>query len=215
MATATDTLTLAQWLSPAFPVGAFAYSHGLEWAIDCGDVQTQAQIRDWVAQVVQNGAGRNDMVLLAAAYRAENSAALNRIDATARAFAASKERLQETDLQGAAFCAAISDLHGFDVKGLTYPVALGRAAALARLPLELTAQMALQAVMSNLASIAMRLVPLGQSQGQAIIRDLTPLCMDVASAACTATLDDLSATCFLTDIAAMRHETQYARICRT
>ena len=118
-------------------------------------------------------------------------------------------------MQGAAFCAALSSVWKADLKGLSYPVAVGRAAKLEGLPLELTAQFYLQAMVTNLASVAMRLVPLGQTDGQMVIRDLTPLCCEIVQRAVQADLEDLSATAFLCDIAAMKHETQYSRIFRT
>lgn len=215
MATATDTLTLAQWFSPSFPVGAFAYSHGLEWAIESGAVHDPASTNDWIAQVLAHGAGWNDTLLLAASYRAADEAAMREVDAIARALAASRERLKETDLQGAAFCKVVSNLSGISMGGLCYPVAIGWAARRATLPLELTAQMYLQSFLSNLAAVAMRLVPLGQTAGQTLIRDLTPSCIDIVDAALPRDLDDLSSTTFSADIAAMKHETQYARIFRT
>lgn len=215
MATATDILTLAQWFSPAFPVGAFAYSHGLEWAIDRGAVQTGPETQAWIVQVLHYGSGWNDCLLLAAAFRAKDRQALEEIDATSRALAASRERLQETDLQGASFCQAISGITSADLAHLTYPVAVGRAAKLENLPLEITAQHYLHALTSNLASVAMRLVPLGQTEGQTVIRTLAPDCIDIARRALAADLDDFHTSAFLSDIAAMKHETQYSRIFRT
>ena len=214
MATATDILTLTQWFSPAYPVGAFAYSHGLEWAIDAGDVATAAETSAWIEEVLRHGAGWNDSLFLAAAYRAD-AEGLDEIDATARAFAASSERLKETRLQGEAFCDVTAKVWATDLAGLTYPVAVGRAARLEGLPLDLTTQFYLMAFVSNLAAVAMRLVPLGQTDGQRLIRDLTPLCTQIAEEAGIASLDDLTSTSFLGDIAAMKHETQYSRIFRT
>lgn len=205
-------LALAQWFSPSFPVGAFAYSHGLEWAVQAGDVTDAAQTQDWIDTVLRHGAGWNDCLFIAAAYRADDAGA---VDATARAFAASAERLRETDLQGAAFAAAVANLSGTTATPRTYPVAVGEAARNADLPLELTAKMYLHSLTSSLAGAAMRLVPLGQSDGQAIIRALTPAAQEIATRACAASLDDLSATAFATDIASMKHETQYSRIFRT
>jgi urease accessory protein len=208
----TEVLTLAQWFSPSFPVGAFAYSHGLEWAVQAGDVADATQTRDWIETVLRHGAGWNDCLFIAAAYRADDAGV---VDATARAFAASSERLRETDLQGAAFATAVAALNGATATPRTYPVAVGEAARAAGLPLDLTAKMYLHSLTSSLAGAAMRLVPLGQSDGQAIIRALTPAAQDIAARACTASLDDLTATAFLTDIASMKHETQYSRIFRT
>lgn len=214
MVTATDILTLTQWFSPAYPVGAFAYSHGLEWTIDAGDVTNAEQTGTWISDVLRHGAGWNDSRFLAAAYRADIND-LNEIDATCRAFSASAERLKETRLQGEAFCDVTAKVWPADLQGLTYPVAVGRAARLLGLPLDLSTQFYLQAFMANLVVVAMRLVPLGQSDGQKLIRDLTPLCSQIASEADNATLDDLASTVFLSDIAAMKHETQYSRIFRT
>lgn len=214
MATATDLLTLTQWFSPAFPVGAFAYSHGLEWAIDVGDVTSAEQVSAWVSDVLRHGAGWNDSLFITAGYHSGTDD-LAEIDAMSRAFAASAERLKETRLQGAAFCDVTGAIWAVELKGLTYPVAVGRAARLQGLPLDLTNQIYLQAFVSNLAAVAMRLVPLGQTEGQRLIRDLTPLCCTIAEAAANATLDDLASSSFMTDIAAMKHETQYSRIFRT
>ena len=214
MATATDILTLTQWFSPAYPVGAFAYSHGLEWAIDVGDVETAAQTSAWIEDILRHGAGWNDSLFLAAAYQAE-AVDLNEIDATARAFAASSERLKETRLQGDAFCDVTARVWATDLSRLTYPVSVGRAARLEGVPVELATQFYLMAFVSNLAAVAMRLVPLGQIEGQKLIRDLAPLCTQIAEATSSASLDDLTNTSFLGDIAAMKHETQYSRIFRT
>ena len=213
-ATATDILTLNQWFSPAYPVGSFAYSHGLEWAIDAGDVTTAAQTAAWIEQVLQHGAGWNDSLFLAAAYRADADE-LDEIDAIARAFAASSERLKETRLQGEAFCDVTAKVWATDLARWTYPVVVGRAARLENLPLDLTTQFYLMAFVSNLSAVAMRLVPLGQTDGQSLIRNLTPLCKEIAEAAHSGSLDDLTSTSFASDIAAMKHETQYSRIFRT
>ncbi|WP_254447321.1 urease accessory protein UreF [Ruegeria sp. HKCCA5426] len=217
MATPTDTdiLTLTQWLSPAYPVGGFAYSHGLEWAIECGSVANAADTKEWVADVIEYGSGRNDCIFLSAAYSAQTTTSLSEVDQAARAFCASSERLMETRLLGEAFCGITADVWAVELGTLTYPVAVGYAAQRQGLPLALTAQMYLQAFMSNLVACATRLVPLGQTEGQRMIRDLTPLCQHVATGAVTLGLDDLGSTVFLTDVASMKHETQYSRMFRT
>ncbi len=213
--TDTDILTLTQWLSPTYPVGGFAYSHGLEWAIDCGAVANAPDTGDWIADVIGHGSGRNDCMFLAAAYRAETCEELHDIDRTSRAFCASSERLRETHLLGEAFCGVTSDVWTLDMGTLTYPVAIGHAAKARNLPVQLTAQMFLHSFMANLVACATRLVPLGQTDGQRLIRDLTPLCQHTASEAIEVGLDDLGSTTFLPDIASMKHETQYSRMFRT
>lgn len=212
MPTDPALLTLAQWLSPAYPVGAFAYSHGLEQSITAGHVTDAAGLQGWVADVLRFGGGRNDALLLAAAYRAEDPAP---IDATARALAASRERLLETEAQGAAFARTTRDTWGLELPDLCYPVAVGRAAALIGLPLTDTSALYLQAFASTLTSVGQRLIPIGQTQAQRAIRDLAPLCLEIAEETQQGDLDHLSSTAFLADIAAMRHETQETRIFRT
>lgn len=205
-------LTLVQWFSPAYPVGSYAYSHGLEWDVEAKAVTDSQTLRAWIKAVLRHGAGWSDALFLVAAYNADDPVP---IDATARAFSASAERLKETALQGEAFARATTEIWATPLPCLTYPVAVGHAARLHALPLELTVQFYLQAFLTNLATAGMRLIPLGQTQGQGVIRALSPLCAELAAAATDATLDDLTATAFLSDIASMKHETQYSRIFRT
>ncbi|WP_226781616.1 urease accessory protein UreF [Oceaniglobus trochenteri] len=217
MTTPTDPgiLTLAQWLSPSYPVGSFAYSHGLEAAVNRGEVVDADSLASWLRDVLQAGAGRFDALCLAAACRADTRARVHEIDQTARAFAPSVERLRETDLQGAAFCDVTRAVWGLDLHALTFPVAVGRAIGLAGLDQVTGSLMYLQAFISNLAAAAQRLLPLGQTDAQRLIHDLAPLCREIGQTTADGDLNDLSGTAFLTDIASMHHETQYSRIFRT
>lgn len=210
MITGTDLLTLAQWLSPAYPVGSFAYSHGLETAIADGLADAPA-LQTWIAEVLAYGSGRNDGLLLAAAYRGDPS----EVDAIARALAPSQERLLELDAQGAAFAATTGEVWGMDLPDLAYPVAVGRAAALRDLPLEPVSALFLQAFAATLASVGQRLIPIGQTAAQRMVADLAPLCQRLAIQTAQGDLDQLSSTAFLADIASMRHETLQPRIFRT
>ena len=208
----THALTLMQWLSPAFPVGAFAYSNGLEQVISDGQVGDTTTLQDWLTSVVTHGSGWADAVLLVAAYRAEDVAD---VDATARAFAASAERLKETDLQGAAFCDTAQAVWGLGLHGLTYPVAVGAAARAVDIPLPETVPLYLHAFASNLVSAAQRAIPLGQTDGQTVLASLAPTLAETARRAETTRLAALTSTSFAADIAAMRHETLQPRIFRT
>ena len=212
MPTNPALLTMAQWLSPAYPVGAFAYSHGLEQAITAGAVQDAEALKDWVGDVLRFGSGRNDALLLAAAYLCKDP---DGIDATARALAASRERLLETQAQGAAFAKTTRDTWGLALPDLCYPVAVGRAAGLMRLPLTDTCALYLQAFASTLVSVGQRLIPIGQTEAQQAIRALAPICLELAEDTQQGELDRLSNTAFMADVAAMRHETQSTRIFRT
>ncbi len=215
MTTEAHILTLTQWFSPAFPTGAFAYSHGLETVIKSGQIATSDDLYAWLADVLEHGTGRNDSILLHAAYRCEGETALSAVNAAARAFAGSSERLKETTLQGAAFTKVTDAIWLGETPDCTSPVAVGYAARRLDLPVLLTASMYLQAFASNLVSAAVRLVPLGQTEGQATLAALAPFCLQIAKGAEAANFDDLNNTAFLSDIAAMQHETLQHRIFRT
>ena len=205
-------LTLAQWLSPAYPVGAFAWSHGLERAVGRGDVTSAQDLQDWLTSVLERGAGRSDAILLCAAHAADDAAPIAEL---AAALAPSKERRSETLQQGAAFAAVTREVWQIELPDMAYPVAVGRAAGLIGLPVLPTAQLWLQSFASNLIQAAQRLMPLGQTEGQRILAALGPICMRVGTQASTATLDDIGSATFAVDTASMQHETQYSRIFRS
>ncbi len=215
MTTDAHLLTLAQWFSPAYPLGAFSYSHGLEGAVALRQVQSASEVQAWIEAVLQDGTGRADTLFLATSYRASGPEALAEIDAMCRAFAPSLERLQETERQGAAFCKITAEVWGTDMGSLTYPVAVGWAAQVCELPQVTTAAFYLHAFASNLVSAAQRLTGLGQTEAQRMIKALAPLCEKIAGETASGDLTTLSSTAFMTDIAAMKHETQYSRIFQT
>jgi urease accessory protein len=208
-----DLLTLVQWLSPAFPVGGFAYSHGLEWAISEGQVTDAATLQDWLTDILTHGSGRTDAVLLTRAM--DPSADLPLIAATARALAASKERWTETHDQGRAFTEAVNALTGNDFPPAALPVAVGRAARALTLPPERVAALYLHAFASNLVSAAVRFVPLGQTDGQRTLSALHPVIERTAKEAAATPLDAIASSVPGADLAAMHHETQPVRIFRT
>ncbi|QDC08848.1 urease accessory protein UreF [Oceanicola sp. D3] len=213
-AAAADVLRLAQWFSPGFPVGAFAWSHGLEAALAEGRVDRDG-VESWLEGILTDGAGRADVALLAEAHGAEG-AALGEVDALARAMAPSAERMAETVEQGTAFATTVSALWpDLPVEPAAYPVAVGRAAGLHGLPLELTAVMYLQAFIGNLVAVATRAVPLGQTEAQAILARLTGRCEAVAQAAIASGLEGMGTASFAADVAAMRHEALYSRVFRS
>lgn len=209
-----DLLTLVQWMSPSFPIGAFAYSNGLETDIENGRVNSLSTLADWIETSVRFGSGYSDALFLAAAYHADLSDIVG-IDARNRAFGASRERRMESDLQGAAFCQAVCKIWGLPLEALTYPIAVGAAAQLRGLPLIDTSALFLQAYVGNLAAVAMRLVPLGQTEGQQVISQSISLCRETANDTAHGDLEQLSSTGFLADIASMQHETLHSRIFRT
>lgn len=206
-------LTLVQWLSPAFPTGGFAYSHGLESAIAEGAVTDSAGLRQWLADVLNFGAGRQDAILLVQSLRP--GADHGQLDALARALQPSSERLTEALDQGTAFARTVAGLTGRDLPPRCLPVAVGEAAALLALPEAQVAALYLHAFASNLTSVAMRFMPLGQAEGQSVLAALHPLIESLADEATGLTLEDLGSAALGADMSAMAHETMDVRIYRT
>lgn len=209
----TDALlTLAQWLSPAFPVGAFAYSHGLEQAIHDGSISNSRDLEVWLSDLIAHGSGQSDAVFLAAAHASKDP---RPIDHMARAFCASAERQTETILQGTAFCETIAQVWQIKMYDLCYPVAVGYAAGQMNVICKDTLRMYLHAFASNLCSAAIRLIPIGQTDGQRVLLGLKPTIEAAAEKAMDTPLSLVASASFACDILAMRHETLQPRIFRT
>jgi urease accessory protein len=219
-------LPLLLWLSPAFPVGSFAYSHGLEWAVEVGDIVDAATLQAWLADLLKFGAPRSDAILFACAFRAAHSddwLALEEINELAVALAGSAERRLETCAQGAAFLSAMRaawacptlDHLPTGSDPIAYPVVVGAAAAGHQLALGLSLQAFVLSLIANLVSAAVRLGAIGQTDGQRTLAGLLLEVRRLASEASSAGLDDLGSCAFRSDIAAIRHETQYSRLFRS
>jgi urease accessory protein len=207
-------LTLARWLSPAFPTGGFAWSHGLEQAVRDGTVMDAAGLEDWLDGCLRWGAGRTDAILVGAAWRAgeEELAAVAEL---ALALAPSRERRMEAAQQGAALARTLRALHGWDLPDMALPVALGRAARLGGLPPRPVATVALQGFVTTLVQAAQRLMPLGQTQAQRIVLRLAPVCEVVAGEAVERSPDEIGSCSWAVDVASMRHERLEPRIFRS
>ena len=216
------TLPLFVWLSPAFPVGAYAYSHGLEWAVEAGDIRDAASLAAWLQDLAEHGAPRLDVALFAAAHRAAGDpAALREVNALAIALAGSAERRLETCAQGTAFVTAAraawpcAALDAFAAEPAAYPVAVGAVVAGHGIALEAAAPAFALALFGNLVSAATRLGAVGQTEGQKLIAKLTPGLADMAARALLADPDAVGSCAFRSDLAAMKHETQYSRLFRS
>jgi urease accessory protein len=218
---------LMTWLSPSFPVGAFSYSSGIEWAVEAGDIGNAQTLQEWLSTMLSDGPGFCDGVFLCHAWRA--SAAADDIAAAelielAAAFAPSRERHLETTAQGRAFadiasstwnCAALDRLLTVASGPIAYPVVVGTVAAGHGVRLDLTLHAFLHAQAANWISAGVRLIPLGQTDSQRVMAALEPAVAAAASRALDATLDDIGSATFRADLASMRHETQYTRLFRT
>jgi urease accessory protein len=218
---------LMTWLSPAFPVGAFSYSSGIEWAVEAGDIVDAASLRDWLASMLADGPGFCDGVFLAQSHRAASSgdhASLRDIAELAAAFVPSRERQLETSSQGRAFidiarsawnCDGLDQMISRCDGPIVYPVAVGLVSAAHAIPLAPTMHAFFHALTSNWISAGARLVPLGQTDSQRILVLLEPTVVSTGDRALTASLDDLGSASFRSDLASMRHETQYTRLFRS
>jgi len=218
---------LMAWLSPAYPVGAFSYSGGLEWAVEAGDIRDAETLRRWLAVMIGEGSGFCDGVFFVHAHRASaarDNTALRAVAELAAAFVPSKERLLETTAQGQAFvdatraawpCSALNSLEAVWQGPVALPVAVGVTCAGHNIPCEPALRAFLQALVANSISAGVRLIPLGQTDGQRILAALEPNVAAAAQRALITPLDEVGSCAFRADIASMRHETQYTRLFRS
>jgi urease accessory protein len=218
---------LMAWLSPAYPVGAFSYSSGLEWAVEAGDIRDHQTLQRWLAVMIEQGGGFCDAVFFAHTHRAvseRDDAALRSVAELAAAFVPSKERLLETTAQGRAFveatraawpCPTLARLDEAWNGPVALPVAVGAACAGHGIPCEPSLNAFLHALTANWISAGVRLVPLGQTDGQRVLAALEPIVTATAARALATPLDDIGSSAFRADVASMRHETQYTRLFRS
>lgn len=230
-ATADEGLTrLLTWLSPAFPVGAYSYSHGIEYAVEAGLIADAESLRGWIEAVLRHGAGRTDAVLLGCAWRAEQARDDGRLAdvlAWGEAFRGTAELALETTAQGRAFLDGVraawphprldsfAQLAAELGRAPAYPVAVGVACAAAGIG-ETAARLAcLHAFAANLVSAGVRLIPLGQSDGLRVLAALEGAVYEVADETRGLGLPELGSACWIADWASARHETQYTRLFRS
>lgn len=217
-------LMLYAWFSPSFPVGGFAFSHGLEWAQECGAVRGLPELNGWIADLIEHGSLRQDAILLAAAWRAAGAGdglALEEIVALAAALQPSRERFAEASVQGQAFLTIVEAAYPAPLAtvtarhSVTLPVAVGMAGAAHGIALPDLLLGYLGGFVANLSSAAVRLGIVGQTDGQRALAAAHPAIAALAQAAVTLTLDDLGSAALRSDLFSMQHETQYSRLFRS
>jgi urease accessory protein len=218
---------LMTWLSPAFPVGGFSYSSGIEWAVEAGDISDANSLKDWLAAMLSDGSGFCDGVFLAQAHRAvaaDDDRALREVAELAAAFVPSRERQLETTTQGRAFieiaraawdCDGLAHAIAQCEGAMVYPIAVGIVSAAHAIPPDATLHAFLHALVSNWISAGARLIPLGQTDSQRVLAALEAIVSETARRAIDAKLDDLGSATFRADLAGLRHETQYTRLFRS
>ncbi len=215
------------WLSPAYPVGAFSYSGGIEWAVEAGDIRDAETLRRWLAVLLGEGGGFSDAVFFVHAHRAtaaNDDAALRSVAELAAAFVPSKERFLETTAQGRAFlevtraawpCPALTRFAAACDGPVALPVAVGVACAGHGVARDGALHAFVHALVANGISAGVRLVPLGQTDGQRVLAALEPAVAAAATRALATPLDEVGTCAFRADLASMRHETQYTRLFRS
>lgn len=231
-ATATDTLTamdsaalyrLMSWMSPAYPVGAFSYSHGLEAALDAGRVTDAPSLEAYIRSALRHGVGRVDGALFRASFEAaqdRDADGLRHVAAIGFALAPSAELALESRAQGRAFLKTTQDVWPQDLletlpEKTVYPVAVGAAAALHGIDLEPAAEAYFHGFVSTVSSAGVRLIPLGQTDGQRIVAALADDVGEAAARAPVSTLDDAGSAVPMIDILSAMHETQHTRLFRS
>ncbi len=218
---------LMSWMSPSYPVGAYTYSHAIEYAVEAGMVRNRQDLIEWVSDIVAYGAGRTDTILLVEAYRAlqsKNFDQLIEVAEIAYANRPTRELELETTAQGRAFIKITEDafpsLMLDELKSrwqgpIVYPIAVAAAAAGRDIPLEFVLTGYLHGFVSNLVSAAVRLVPLGQTDGQRAIAKLEEVSAMQVQQALFSTLDDMGTATLMVDWCSAKHETQYTRLFRS
>jgi urease accessory protein len=218
------------WLSPGFPIGSFAFSHGLEAAAASGAVRDRNSLQLWISAIVASGGGRIDADILHNAHRASSAGDIRALmDANRRgvAFRATTETRLETTAQGEAFLATcraawpnpfldrwterLSESGGV----ACYAAAVGAATAQAGIAIDCALLAYLQALAFNLVSAGLRLGIIGQTDGQRIVAALEPVISAAVAGALTRDPDAFGSTTFAVELASMAHETQYTRLFRS
>lgn len=218
---------LMSWMSPSYPVGAYTYSHGIEYAVESGLITDREDLIPWIGDILEFGSGLADCILLKAAYEAAASgdgSALQKVAELGLAFCATEELETETTQQGRAFLQVITDVNAVPGRDLLkthwqgpviYPLAVALAAANKKVPLDATLTAYLHGFVSNLVSASVRIIPLGQTDGQKAIAALAGKVSETVSTALASELEDLGSATLMVDWCSARHETQYTRLFRS
>jgi urease accessory protein len=224
---ALAAMRLFAWLSPGYPVGAYAYSHGLEAAVEAGDVKGEDSLASWLTDVCERGSLRNDLIIVAHAHAAGATGdrhLIGQLNDLALALAPSRELHLETSQQGRSFldatleawpCTALVALASALPSAVAYPVAVGAAAGAHEMVLEPLLSAYGLAFVQNLVSAALRSAPVGQAAGTRVVATLTARLVPLTLSIREAGLDALGSACLRLDLGSFRHETQYSRIFRS
>ena len=201
---------LFSWFSPNFPIGSFNFSHGLEAAVEMKFIHDSFTLENWISNLITDGSGKTDVILLSNAYRGKN------INELALALCPSKERWIETIKLGKSFSKNIRNNWSYNIEDdLAFPVALGKAGSFFSIPLDQLLIIFLQSFASNLITFGMKHIPLGQSAGQKILINLIPVIQAQSMKYKNYDITDIGSSAFISDLASMYHENLKNRIYQT
>lgn len=224
--TSTDLYRLMAWFSPSYPIGAFSYSHGIEYAVETGRVKTAADLSHWIGHILRHGAGWVDAVLLKEAHAAiQDMDRLDELCDLAAAWRGTSEMALESGQQGGSFVTVTRAAWGHEMleafaarragRPIPLSIAIGVAAAAHGLDIASVLAAYLHAVAANLVSAAVRLIPLGQTDGQRALHALMPVVDSIVPCALACALEDCGTAAPMVDLTSMLHETQYTRLFRS
>jgi urease accessory protein len=223
-------LRLQTWLSPAFPIGSYTYSHGIEWAVEAGEVYDRNTLVDWLEADLRYGSGRNEAIFFKEAWqygKEDDRVKLFEIAELAAAYRGTSEFALESSQQAVACLAALRQVWpGQALEWLSetlqanqlrpaFAVVLGARAGMQDIPVGLALPAFLQSYIANLVIAGVRLIPLGQTDGQRAIAELEQSVLATGGQADAATIDDLGSAALMVELASMSHETQYTRLFRS
>ena len=194
--------TLTQWLSPSYPIGAYNFSQGLEYAVKASLVYNEETLTDWLSENLERGYFWNDAIFVKLSFFIETDDQLEKLVELINAFSTSKARLDEQILQGKAFSKVTPNS-----KDAPYPISLGISAKNYDMKIEEVIPLYLQSCLSNIISVAQRLLPIGQTEAVKILRDLFPKIEEVSKLVLRSSETDILSSCYLTDSCSIFQET--------
>lgn len=217
----SSLLRLLQLVSPTLPIGAFAYSQGLETAVEKRWVHDEHTALHWIAGLLRRSVGTLDVPVFARLYAAFVCGDLNAVmkwNAFILACRGAAELHAEDRNLGAALMKVFATLTASKPavhSGTAYVTAFAQAAAHFQIPRDSAAFGFVFAWAESQVSAAVRLVPLGQSEGQRILLNLTEVLQESVATGLALPDDDISSTAPGHAMGSALHETQYSRLFRS
>ncbi|WML89594.1 urease accessory protein UreF [Thiothrix lacustris] len=224
MSTDLALLRLLHLVSPTLPIGSFTYSQGIEWAVECGWVTCPADLRGWLESQLHGSITQLDIPVLQRLYQAVEQRDTARLAHWIDILNASRETselLLEEKNRGRALTDLLIALeipHAAAWKPLlaqSQSAAFALAAVHWHIPLQDAAGGYVWSWLENLVLSAVKIIPLGQTQGQKILHQMTPLIPAAVVQGLQVADDDIGAASPALAIASSRHETQYTRLFRS